>query len=203
MIKKTWFTLSFLVVLLAASLAFAGAGGIGTPWFPTDQYFGKTEYNGNLYVVFQNTGKDFIPGGIGNPAGDDYREYVVEIQFILELEESKGKTPPLYFSGSGKTCEDICGDPFEFPACPPGAEDYYDAFYLPGDYVGRIGAALHSFLQAEVYPVLCNGDVGCQGFLTEAVFTDGFGNADEVVYLGTEVPSQPWFWVQPITIVTP
>jgi hypothetical protein len=201
--KKTlWSIVSILLIVGSASLALGGQGPSGSPWFPTQQYFGKTEYNGKLYVLFQDTNKNQIAGGIGNPAGEGYREYVVEIQFILELVEAKGKTEPLYFTGIGKTCED-CLDPMLFPDCDPGEEGYYDAFYLPGDYVGRIGAALHSFLQEEVYPVLCNEEPGCQGFLTEAIYNEGFGNAEAVVNSNVEIPSQPWYWIQPITIVTP
>jgi hypothetical protein len=192
-----------MIVVSAASVVHAGAGGVGAPWFPDQQFFGNTQYDGILYVIFQNTGRNSIPGGVGNQAGEDYREYVVEIQFILELVKAKGKKePPMYFSGIGKTCEDAYGDPFAFPVCN-GEETFNDWFYLPGDYVGRIGASLQSFLQETVYPALCNGDPGCQAFLTEARFTDGTGNADAVVDLTVDEPSLPWFWIQPITIVTP
>jgi len=199
-----WLIVSVLLMVGAASLALGGQGTSGAPWFPDQAYFGKTEYNGTLYILFQNTGKNHVPGGIGNPAaGEGYREYVVEIQFILELVEAKGKSEPLYFTGIGKTCEDCSDNAFSFPDCEPGDETYYDWFYLPGDYVGRFGAALHSFLQEEVYPVLCNDDPGCQAFLSEAEYDDGFGNAEAVVDFNAELPSPPWYWVQPITIVTP
>ena len=203
--KALVFILSVLLMIGTASVALGGSGSSGAPWFPDQNYFGKTEYNGRLYILFQDTGKNHIPGGIGNRANqenEDYREYVVEIQFILELVPVKGKTEPLYFTGIGKTCEDCLNSNF-FPVCEPGDEGYYDWFYLPGDYVGRLGTALHSFLREEVYPVLCSGDETCQGYLSEAVFSDGFGNAEAVVDLNAEVPSQPWYWVQPITIVTP
>lgn len=205
--KKTiGFTLCLLFFMGAASSAFAGAGTSGAPWFTDLQYFGKTEYNGKLYILFQDTGKNHIPGGIGNSAAeeDGYREYVVEIQFILELVPAKGKTEPRYFTGIGKTCED-CANPSLVPECDPGEEGYYDSFYLPGDYVGRLGAALHSFLNEEVYPVLCDGKEGCEGFLTEATYSEGFGNAQAVVdpEESADVPSPPWYYIQPITIVTP
>jgi hypothetical protein len=188
--------------LVATPAAFGGGGGVGAPWYADQQFFGKTEYDGKLYVIFQDTGRKSIPGGVGNPAGDAYREYVVEIQFILELTPSKGKAGPLYFSGIGKTCEASSTDP-SFPVCAPGEDSYNDWFYLPGDYVGRIGAALRSFLEETVYPVLCAEDPNCEGFLTEAIFTDGSGNADAVVDLTADLPPKPWYWVQPITIVTP
>lgn len=195
--------LSLIAILSSAPAVFAGAGGAGAPWYPDDQFFGKTEYDGKLYVIFQDTGRKSIPGGLGNPVGDTYREFVVEIQFILELVPAKGKGGPLYFSGIGKTCEASYLDPGDFPVCAPDAENYNDWFYLPGDYVSRIGAALHSFLQETVYPALCEDDPACQGFLTEALFTDGTGNADIVVDPTALLPAPPWYWVQPIKIVTP
>jgi hypothetical protein len=191
------------LILSATSSVYAGAGASGAPWYPDSAYSGRTEFNGNLYVIFQDTGRKSIPGGIGNPAGDDYREYVVEIQFILELVPAKGKGGPLYFSGIGKTCESSYSDPSAFPVCAPGETSYNDWFYLPGDYVGRIGAALHSFLQETVYPALCSGEPSCTAYLTGALITEGTGNAEDVVDLLVEVPSPPWYWVQPITIVTP
>jgi hypothetical protein len=195
--------LGLLLVFAAAAAVYAGAGGAGAPWYPDTAFFGKTEYNGTLYVIFQDTGRKNFPGGVGNQAGDDYREYVVEIQFILELVDAKGKSAPLYFSGIGKTCEGDYADPNAFPVCAPGAEDYNDWFYLPGDYVSRIGAALHSFLDETVYPALCSGDSSCEGFLTEALIAEGTGNVEDVVDPAAAVPSLPWFWVQPIKIVTP
>jgi hypothetical protein len=197
------FILSLFLFVSAASSAFAGAGNSGAPWYPDSAYSGRTEYNGTLYVIFQDTGRKSIPGGVGNQAGDAYREYVVEIQFILELVPTKGKGGPMYFSGIGKTCEQAYSDPSAFPVCTPGDENYNDWFYLPGDYVGRIGAALHSFLDETVYPALCNGDPSCTAYLTQALITEGSGNAEDVVDLAVAVPSPPWFWVQPITIVTP
>ncbi len=196
--------LAFLFALVSGTAAYGGAGGSGAPWFPDEQYFGKTQYDGTLYVLFQDTGKKSIPGGVGSQGVGDFSEYVVEIQFILELQPAKGKAAPVYFSGIGKTCEDSYGgDPFAFPVCS-GEDSYNDWFYLPGDYVSRIGAALHSFLQETVYPALCDGDAGC-AFLAEAQFTDGTGNAGDVVGVDPNVPTppHPWFWVQPITIVTP
>ena len=200
---NTFAMLVLFLFLSAASSAYAGAGGVGAPWYPDGAYSGRTEYNGTLYVIFQDTGRNNIPGGVGNKAGSAYREYVVGIQFILELVPAKGKGGPMYFSGIGKTCEDAYADPSAFPVCTPGDTNYNDWFYLPGDYVSRIGAALHSFLDETVYPALCSGDPSCTAYLTQALLTEGTGNAEDVVDLAVEVPSPPWYWVQPITIVTP
>ncbi len=204
---STVIIVGLFLFLSAASSVYAGAGGSGAPWYPDSAYSGRTEYDGTLYVIFQDTGRNNIPGGIGNEAGDAYREYVVEIQFILELVpvkgKGKGKAGPLYFSGIGKTCEQAYADPSDFPVCTTGDTNYNDWFYLPGDYVGRIGAALHSFLDETVYPALCSGDPSCSAYLTEALITEGSGNAEDVVDLAVDVPSPPWYWVQPITIVTP
>jgi hypothetical protein len=198
----TTIALSLILLVLAAPAAFGGAGGSGAPWYPDDQYFGRTEYDGKLYIVFNDTGKKSIPGGIGNQTQDPtYREYVVEIQFILELLPKDKKAAPLYFSSIGKTCEASANG--GFPVCQPGEEPYNDTFYLPGDYATRVGAALHTFLEETVYPGLCGTSI-C-GFLAEADFNGGTGNAQEVVdpVLASEPPAPPWFWVQPITIVTP
>jgi len=195
-----------LILLLTAVVvpsAFGAAGGAGAPWYPDTAYSGRTQHDGTLYVIFQDTGRNNIPGGLGSEAGDTYREYVVEIQFILELAPAKGKGGPMYFSGIGKTCEDAYADPSAFPVCAPGDANYNDWFYLPGDYVGRIGAALHSFLDETVYPALCSGDPSCTAYLTQAFITEGTGNAEDVVDPTLEVPSPLWYWVQPITIVTP
>ena len=189
-----------LVLFAGQSMVYGGAGGSGAPWFPDYNPVGKTEYSGKLYVIFLDTGKKFIPGGIGNQTDSDfYREYVVEVNFILELYPEGPHAAPMYFSGIGKTCEYY--DEY-WPKCLPGADKYNDTFYLPGDYVTRIGAALHTFLEETVYPDLCDTG-GC--FLKDAAFGEGLGNAEAVVNPGIAPvpPPPPWHWVQPLTIVAP
>ena len=209
--KSTIFLLTaILVFFTGAGIVFGGAGGSGAPWYPDEGAVGRTEYSGKLYITFLDTGKKSIPGGIGYQAADrGYREYVVEVYFILELTPKGPHAKNLYFSGIGKTCEDLYSDPDDFPECPAGVSDYNDWFYLPGDYLARFGAALHNFLNETVYPELDGGieyspnAYNC--FLKDADYGGGTGNADEVVdpVLAPELPPAPWFWVQPITIVTP
>jgi hypothetical protein len=209
--------------------AFGGAGEPGTlyrpdpPWYPYADgfYFGKTEYTGTLYIIFDeftDKGRPALPDTAyscvetNSCESSDYREYLVRMRFILELKSPNKKDPALFFSGTGKTCEDSTLEPIDpnFPSCQ-GEEDYYDLFYLPGDYLFRAGLALDSFLNTDVYPVLCSGDLSCRAYLTEATFSLGTGNALDVVNpnadpLGNYIdgpPPLPWYWVQPITIVTP
>jgi len=193
---------AMLVYFTGYSMVYGAAGGVGAPWYPDLNPQGKTEYSGKLYITFLDTGKKFIPGGIGNQTDKpSYREYVVEVNFILELVPKGPHAVPRYFAGIGKTCEWYDES---FPVCPVGADPYNDMFYLPGDYVTRIGAALHSFLAETVYPILPGCDSGpC--FLKDAPFDEGTGNAEEAVNPDPEdgPPPPPWFWVQPLTIVTP
>jgi len=175
------------------------------PWFPDANPLGKTEYAGTLYVTAEDSGRTYIPGeDIGVQTMEDYREYVVSIKFILELRSKKGNDAPLYFSGVGKTCDWI-ESPYAgggyFPECPEDVDTGYDLFYLPGDYSRRIGAALSSFLKQVVYPQLCDS-YGC-GSLSEADRSLGQGNILDVIDPDKEPPPHPWYWVQPITIVTP
>jgi hypothetical protein len=194
------------------------------PWYPYNEgfYFGKTEYTGTLYIIFEeytDRGRPNLPDAAyscveaNSCQSDDYREYLVRMRFILELTPPNKKDPALYFSGTGKTCEDSILEPVDpyFPSCQEGEEDYYDLFYLPGDYLFRAALALDSFLNTEVYPVLCGDDLNCRAYLTEATYSLGTGNALDVVNPNADPdgnysdapPPPPWYWVQPIKIVTP
>ena len=189
-----------LVLFAGYSTVYGAAGPSGAPWYPDSNPVGKTEYSGNLYVIFLDTGKNFVPCGIGSQTENPiYREYVVEVNFILELYPKGPREEPMYFSGIGKTCEQLDD---EWPVCRAEPDYYNDTFYLPGDYVTRIGAALHTFLEETVYPNLC-GTGDC--FLKDAVLGEGSGNAEDVVNIGIAPvpPPPPWYWVQPLTIVAP
>lgn len=197
-----------LVFFTGVPVVFGGSGSSGAPWYPDVNAVGRTEYSGNLYITFLDTGRRNIPGGIGyQTENGSYREYVVEVYFILELVPKGPHAEKLYFSGIGKTCEDLFdpSHPDYFPECPAGADDYNDWFYLPGDYLTRVGVALHGFLDETVYPALGCSSTPPNCFLKDASFGEGTGNAEEVVdpAVSIDVPPAPWFWVQPLTIVTP
>jgi hypothetical protein len=174
-----------------------GTGGVA-PWFPDNTATGKNEYSGRLYIDFVDTGKNNIPGNIGTEdAFPSFEDKVVYINFLLVLDPIRPNQEPMFFSDIAKTCEQI--DEF-WPVCPAGTASYNIMFNLPSDYCFRMGAALHGFLKETVYPALC-GDADC-GDLKQANPIIGVGNAQEVGRVGLSDPNPPWYWIQPLTIVT-
>ena len=189
-----------LVFFSGYSMAYAGDAPPGAPWFSNASAAGRYEYDGTLYLDFVDSGRRTIPGGIGNELGGVWREEIVYINFLLVLYPTRPGAETLFFSGTGRTCEPYEDPVLGLPICSADDDSYYELFYLPGDYVARIGAAALGFYRDSVFPALC-GSSDC-GDLKYAPYNQGTGNADEVVNPAVPQPSMPWYWAQPVTLVT-
>lgn len=190
-----------LVFFSGYSMVYAGDAPPAAPWYDNASAAGRYEYDGTLYIDFVDSGRSSIPGRIGNEFGAPWREEVVYVNFLLVLYPSRPSAETLFFSGTGKTCEPYEDPIFGLPICSADDDSFNELFYLPGDYVARIGAAALGFYRESVFPALC-GSSDC-GDLKYAPFNQGTGNADEAVDPTVlPQPSLPWYWVQPITLVT-